>query len=239
MPKRGRDDPSVKLSKTLSRVLRHRIDENGLRPVLRPDGFVPVDALLRSPGFDGVSVDQLRRCVEGSDKQRFAMRDEPDGTLLIRANQGHTVAGLDEEQLLTRMDAAAAAALGGRAVHGTYRAAWGGIVASGGLSRMARNHVHLAADLPQRDGVVSGMRASAQVHVWVDLAAAVDAGVPFFSSSNGVVLTPGDESGVLPVRFFERVVDPSQGTVWRDGEWMPDASTAAGQRALARTAAAD
>ena len=37
----------MQLSKKLSAVLRHRIDENGLRPVLRPDGYVPLSGPVR------------------------------------------------------------------------------------------------------------------------------------------------------------------------------------------------
>lgn len=213
----------MQLSKKLSAVLRHRIDENGLRPVLRPDGYVPLSALLEVKGFGGTSVEQVRAVVEGNDKQRFALLEEPDGTIFIRANQGHTVSGLDADEMLTRMDEAAAAELGGRAVHGTYRAAWAKIVASGGLSKMKRNHIHLAANLPGDSGVISGMRSSAEVHVWVDLRGAIAAGIPFFRSANGVVLTPGDASGVLPLRFFERAVDPSRGQIWREGAWEREA----------------
>ena len=224
MPKRAKRSAGesgghdVRLSKKLSNVLRHRVHENGLGDVLRPDGYVPLAALLATPGFQGVSIPQVRAVVEQNDKQRFALREEAGGQLFIRANQGHTITGIDADQLLTRLDDDAIRALGGRAVHGTNHAAWRGIVASGGLSPMARHHVHLAAGLPGEGGVISGMRASADVHVWVDLRSAAAAGIPFFRSANGVILTPGDPRGTLPIGHFERVVD-SAGRVWRDGTW--------------------
>lgn len=87
---------------------------------------------------------------------------------------------------------------------------------------MTRNHIHLAQGV-SGSGVVSGMeftasmcalltdrtgmRNSANVLVYVDVQKALDAGLKFFLSSNGVVLTEGDESGHLGPQFFQRVTD--------------------------------
>jgi 2'-phosphotransferase len=217
-----RDPPEAdeRLSKKLSSILRHRLAENGLSSVLRPDGYVPLEALLATPGFRGTSVEEIRSVVKLNDKQRFSIIIEDDGNEYIRANQGHTSAGVDETALLERLDNGALHELDGRAVHGTFRAAWDGIVASGGLSPMARHHVHLAADLPGRSGVISGMRGCAELQVWIDLHGAARAGVPFFRSANGVILTPGlPKTGLLPIEHFERVVDSARGLAWRDGAW--------------------
>ena len=212
MPSRRRDatEPDTRLSKKMSAVLRHRIQENGLGPVLRPDGYVPLAALLAAPGFGGVSEADVRRVVARNDKQRFSLTTGPDGATHIRANQGHSIGGLDDDEMLERLDASSVDTPT-RAVHGTSLAAWPAILASGGLSPMSRRHVHLAADLPRSGtGVISGMRASAQVHIWVDVAAAAAAGVPFYRAANGVILTPGaPASGVLPDAYFCRVVDVS------------------------------
>lgn len=226
MGKRSRrdDDPKVRLSKKLSAILRHRIAENGLGAVLRPDGFVPLAALLATPGFQGVDPQQVREIVASNDKQRFSLIEE-DGIAFIRANQGHTAAGIDSDQLLQKLDEGGAAALGGghgQAVHGTSYSSWPSIVASGGLHRMARHHIHLAEGMPGEAGVISGMRRSAEVFVWVNVRRAMAAGVPFYRSANGVILTPGrggDE--LLPIDAFARVVD-QRGRVWRDGSWRDD-----------------
>ena len=37
-----------------------------------------------------------------------------------------------------------------------------------GLCRMARNHIHFAAAMPGEDGVISGMRGSCQVSIYVN-----------------------------------------------------------------------
>jgi 2'-phosphotransferase len=43
----------------------------------------------------------------------------------------------------------------------------------GGLNKMARNHVHLAAGLPGKDGVISGMRSSCQVVIELNMVKAI------------------------------------------------------------------
>jgi len=214
------DDVRVGLSKKLSKLLRHRIHENGLGDVLRPDGYVPLARLLATPGFVGASEAEVRAVVRDNDKQRFAILEE-GGVSYIRANQGHTISqGIDDAALLTPLDDAALVAIG-RAVHGTYKAAWGGIAHSGGLLRMARAHIHLAADLPGEGGVISGMRRSAQIHVWVNLPAAARAGARFYSSANGVLLTPGlGEQGLLPIGAFEEVHDAASDLWWVGGAWV-------------------
>ncbi len=89
-----------------------------------------------------------------------------------------------------------------------------------GLSKMARNHIHLAQGVAG-SGVVSGrcplrrfelphsslagMRSSSQILIYVDVQKALDTGIKFCISANGVVLTEGDERGFLPAQFFSRV----------------------------------
>src|SRR4051794_36592658 len=77
----------VKVSKFLSKYLRHAPQELGL--TLAPGGWVSVDDLLAGCARAGMSVsrDELNEVVTKSDKQRFAF-DETGGR--IRANQGHS-----------------------------------------------------------------------------------------------------------------------------------------------------
>lgn len=77
------------------------------------------------------------------------------------------------------------------------------------------------------------MRKSASRLLFIDICAALRDGIPFFLSSNGVVLTPGatpqgvvpaqpgsekDEmpgAGSLPIKYILRVEDKSGQIVWR------------------------
>ena len=77
---------------------------------------------------------------------------------------------------------------------------------------MRRNHVHFAVGLPGTSGVISGMRGDVELLVYVDVAAAMVAGLQFFISSNNVVLCAGDDQGLIAPRFFSRVVRTSDGS---------------------------
>jgi 2'-phosphotransferase len=52
-----------------------------------------------------------------------------------------------------------------------------------------------------------GMRQSAQVLIYIDMQKALEAGISFFLSENGVVLTEGDARGFLSPEYFLRVED--------------------------------
>lgn len=83
----GEERARIRLSKRLSRHLRHAPHEIGLH--LDPAGWVDIGVLLAALAAHGrpVTCDELTGVVASSDKQRFAI----DGDR-IRANQGHSVA---------------------------------------------------------------------------------------------------------------------------------------------------
>ncbi len=100
-------------------------------------------------------------------------------------------------------------------IHGTYAAAWDSILESGGLKPMSRNHIHLSKGKFGDEGVISGMRKSANRLIYIDIERAIQDGIEFVLSSNGVVLTPGDkQSGLLGVKYFTRVEDQKGQVVW-------------------------
>lgn len=147
---------------------------------------------------------------------------------LIRANQGHSIK-LDTEGLLTPITQEAGN-IPAAVIHGTDERAWTLILKGGGLRRMGRNHIHFASGLPagftpflsdstagstgdEREAapVISGMRKNSSVLVYVDINAALAAGIKFFLSENGVILTEGDEKGLLSYEFFKRVESRKMG----------------------------
>lgn len=169
-----------------------------------------------------------------NEKQRFSMKPaDADSALteseasywLIRANQGHSIA-VESEALLTpiTLDADNVPPV---VVHGTYFAFWEPIVASGGLSKMGRNHVHCSTGLPEdAAGVVSGMRGDAELLVYVDVRKSLEDGVmSWWVSDNGVVLTEGvGEEGLVPLKYFKEVIGRKEdvGVLWKDGEKVAD-----------------
>ena len=83
---------------------------------------------------------------------------------------------------------------------------------------MTRNHVHFAPGLPPtaegadgKPGVISGMRSSCDVAIYLDVRAALQAGIKLLRSENGVLLSPGDADGRIPSVLFKKVVDLNGG----------------------------
>lgn len=150
------------------------------------------------------------------------MTDQDPANFLIRATQGHSIKSVQAEALLERLSPTDDdSKLPTTVVHGTFHSAWPGILASGGLRCMGRNHVHFATgpslesvlprqdegaepetttqglkDLGLNDGkVISGMRKDAQVLLYIDLKKALEAGCPFWRSENNVILSEGMMTG--------------------------------------------
>ncbi|KAK0722887.1 KptA family-domain-containing protein, partial [Lasiosphaeria miniovina] len=240
----------VALSHALSKLLRHQAASAGIQ--LDSEGFAPLTKVLKwgPVGSLKPTFAEIAAAVRDSDKQRFALKPDPvtnpaldEATTdpahwLIRANQGHSIK-LDSEKLLRPIALPASpetelppgsVPVPETVVHGTYFAFWPAIVASGGLRPMGRNHVHCSTGLPPEDesegpAVVSGMRRDAEVLVYVDVAASMrEAGIKWWMSDNGVVLTEGDADGLVPARFFREVRGRAQGVglLWKDGQHVVD-----------------
>jgi 2'-phosphotransferase len=193
------------------------------------------------------TLDEIKHIVAENDKQRFSLihksaaasansvpaDDAATSTTdyLIRANQGHSLE-VASENLLTPITEETMPSM---VVHGTTHAAWPQIVATGGLKKMARTHVHFASGLPAgfkpedtdtaTAPVISGMRNSSSVLVYVDIKKAVEAGVKFWKSENGVILSEGDENGLIGLQYFSKVEDRTggQGVLVEDGKVVKEA----------------
>ena len=93
------------------------------------------------------------------------------------------------------------------AIHGTTLPAWEEIKKTG-LHRMGRAHIHMSPGVVGVDeGVKSGMRYSATVHIYIDTAKAMARGINFYKSENGVILSDGIDGGYIPIDCFSKVVD--------------------------------
>jgi 2'-phosphotransferase len=214
--------PSRKLSHHLSWALRHAAPE--LHLTMTPDGYVPVQEILQHSHakFQGVAIEHIRQIVETSDKQRFKLEERPardyypdskdDASamiLCIRANQGHTIKTIDANLLLTKLSREELQEIP-VIVHGTYKDPYETCIVSQGLKRMQRTHIHFASGLPQEDGVISGMRKSCQIYIYINAAKCAADDVPFYKSDNGVLLTAGvEEKGTLPPEYVSHVTDSS------------------------------
>ncbi|CDZ97580.1 RNA:NAD 2'-phosphotransferase TPT1 [Phaffia rhodozyma] len=261
---RGRptDPPHTRLSKTLAYLLRHGAEKEGLG--IRPDGYLPVNELIAHPALalNSVTFESIRQIVLDDVKTRYAlifaqdisssaeattlvpleerdpMADEQDGRWWIRANQGHSLEMKELEKdmrIVTTVDQA------GLAVHGTDEKLWNAIYEQG-LSKMTRQHIHLALALPSQKSpstisseagsnqessdpglgsgpvqkITSGIRPSANLYIYIDVPLLLSENVPLFLSDNNVLLTPGDPvtPGILPRKYFLRAIRKNGEIVW-------------------------
>lgn len=163
----------VKISKYLSKHLRHQSDRLGIE--LLPGGWVAVDELLKACAKNAVPISrtQLEEVVANNDKQRFSF--DSTGTL-IRANQGHSV------EVDLQLEPATPP---GVLYHGTGARAVAAIMQTG-LCKMSRHHVHLSKDIAIARAI--GARHGKPVVLVIDAAAMHQASYTFYCSDNGVWL---------------------------------------------------
>ncbi|KAL7627016.1 tRNA 2'-phosphotransferase [Parahypoxylon ruwenzoriense] len=196
------------ISRALSALLRHQAGKAGIK--LDAEGYAPLDEVREKMQWGRLhslnpSVGEILQTVSVNEKQRFAVKPNPAAlgarstepvAWLIRANQGHSIP-LADEALHTPITLEARN-IPDVVVHGTYFAFWPAIMASGGLRRMARQHVHFGTGLlPEGGGggdgdkradgeegkegeegapgpgperkVISGMRSDAELLVFADV----------------------------------------------------------------------
>lgn len=186
------------ISKALSWLLRHGALKEGLK--ISADGFVDVSQILKSNTFKNkYSVDDILRVVTNNDKQRFLTRRIDTG-LQIRANQGHSISAVSQLELIPITDYTQFENI----IHGTYFQYWNSIKEKG-LHRKTRNHIHLTFGVPTDLSVVSGIRKSAEIYIYINLQKAFAEGLLFFLSSNKVVLSSGDREGYIKPKYFLKV----------------------------------
>ncbi|MEL6896720.1 MAG: RNA 2'-phosphotransferase [Planctomycetota bacterium] len=168
------DKSLVSTSKFLSLVLRHQPDVVGMK--LDDGGWLDIAQLIEAANQRGtrLSLELLHKVVATNDKKRFVLSD--DG-LRIRANQGHSVSGVDLKLAETTPPATL--------YHGTV-AAFIESIRSTGLDKRSRNHVHLSAD--EATATKVGSRRGKPIILPVDAEAMHHDGHRFFLSSNGVWL---------------------------------------------------
>ncbi|KAL7466889.1 hypothetical protein ACHAXS_009963 [Conticribra weissflogii] len=149
--------------------------------------------------------------------------------LCIRANQGHSIKKhVRSDRLLTPLSNEQLSDPEMKIIHGTSMKAWTDHIRIEGLKRMKRNHIHFASGLPCGTSNVggkedekqnmtapkSGMRSNSQIYIYINGKRCSTDGIPFFVSDNGVILTEGiGKEGLLPLKYFEKVVDASSGKV--------------------------
>ena len=185
-----------KIYRALVAALRH--NHNFKKSEMGSDGFVLLSVIHRVlPSTAKISIPDLLEIVENCSKQRCAMIVR-EGNWMIRANQGHSAdvadkSKLDQTEMCERITEPRPC------FHGTFQKSLPEIKCIG-LSRMKRQHIHLATAIDAK----SGARKNCDVHIYIDMAQAMADGIQFYMSANGVILTEGAD-GILAPKYFSRI----------------------------------
>jgi putative RNA 2'-phosphotransferase len=177
------EQESIRISKFLSLVLRHRPDKIGIQ--LDENGWTDVAQLIKKAKLSHINLDldTLKFIVDTNSKKRFAFDENLEK---IRASQGHSV-----EIELGYQPQEPPALL----YHGTASQFADAILRTG-INKRKRHHVHLSEDV--ETAVKVGQRHGKPV-VFEVLAEQMDQHqIPFYLSDNGVWLT--DE---VPPRYLK------------------------------------
>lgn len=176
---------TIKISKFLSLVLRHRPETIGIE--LDEQGWTDVTILLQKISDYGKKIDliTLKQVVADNDKKRFAF---DESGLKIRANQGHSVKvelGYTAQRPPDIL------------YHGTVEKFLDNIFKIG-LIKRKRHHVHLSVDL--ETAIKVGSRRGKPVVLKIDTKAMHQRGFLFYLSENGIWLTEN-----VPINYLSHL----------------------------------
>lgn len=190
---------NIRISKTLAWVLRHNAINLGM--TMDSEGYVELEQMLKLEQFKGVTKETINQIVESNNKQRYQIKLVDDKTM-IRANQGHSKSYqtvLDDSEMLTLLTEPL-----DNCIHGTTLEAYQKIKESG-LNVMGRVHIHFAIGNPSDPKVISGIRSSSNVLIYIDMKKAMDSGIQFYISSNNVILSKG-HNGTIQTKYFKNIL---------------------------------
>ena len=184
----------TQISKKLSWILRHGAVSLGLS--IDKDGSILLTDILKLDELKHITVDKIKSIVTENDKQRFSLSEEKDGQLRIRANQGHSRevgAVIDDNILLKEITKDEIKTHYSICFHGTKKHVIKQIKQTG-LKPMLRKHIHLTNSFE----AISGVRADMDTMVHINMILAMEDGMKFYLSDNGVILTEGINGKIDP-----------------------------------------
>lgn len=200
--------------KQMAAFLRHK----GLRS-MQSDGFALVDDLAKACHADPEDVLEAAR-MPG--KQRFQTLN--DGSRYwIRATHGHSLKSVDATKGGLYTEIKNALPLLVHAVAGDSLP----IILANGISRNGKPHM-LFADSDEEPVLSLGFQDSCNILVYINMAKALFAGIPFSRAPDGMVVSPGiterrrrktEKIGTIPADFILRVVNRYGAN--REEVWLP------------------
>lgn len=178
-----------KIGRSMSYFLRHSLSSF---KIVR-DGYVFIDELLTMEQFKLATYEDIQKVCDSDNKNRFNIISV-NGRQMIRANQGHSNCSIEEEKIFEKIVTPR-----DYCVHGTDDTKIKSILSSG-LNRCSRTHIHFASS----PDAISGYRQSSTVLIHIDMKLAMEDGIEFWMSSNGVILSTGI-NGIIDKKYFNKI----------------------------------
>lgn len=155
---------SVRISKLLSKLLRHQAESEGLK--IDSEGFIKLSDVLKHKYLKSLKTtyDEVFEIVNNNDKKRFKIINKSSNNTddykctqyspefadyyYISALQGHSINKIEKTFNMVEfknddID------FPKEIIHGTFKKNLELILKSGGLSKMKRNHIHFTSGLPE------------------------------------------------------------------------------------------
>lgn len=219
------DKENIRISKLLSKILRHKAENYGLK--IDESGLVSVNDLLNLQIFKSqkITFDKINQIVQSNNKKRFKLvKNESNGLFYICALQGHSINSINQTPEMVSLSNSQLPDL---IIHGTTLHNWHLIEKSNALSRMKRNHIHFTQYLSSemidkiklsdptlnlsysndnKSDAITGIRYNCQVLIFLDIEKLRNSDLIFYKSANGVILSPGDVHGTISSDYFKHVV---------------------------------
>jgi 2'-phosphotransferase len=203
------------ISKMLATMLRHTAVQD-----VGADGYMAVQDVLDCPKMKRfrTTIFDLRTVTRDSDKARFELSVTAGRGERIRAVQGHSIPHVLDQNILEEITEERPEQVPSMCTHATKMCnvtsiLTHGLKVGGVKGPKIRNHIHMTA-LPAMP--LTKPRQDAHVHV--DIVAAMRAGIKFWRSQNGVILTSGWQ-GTLPSKYIMKVTNVNTG----HSLWWPSA----------------
>lgn len=203
----------MKAAKKLCKILRHSAEIDGIP--IDQDGYIRLSDLKVCKSFRNYKLADYKNIVINDEKQRFTLVHSKDFSTVsdslnewkIRANQGHSMSNIvfPMKQVTLNMYP--------YCIHGTFHCKIDDIMETG-LKTMNRNHIHF---IPPDSYYL--LRETCSVLIHVDINRAIQGGIVFYLSQNGVILSAGDREGIIASKFFAKFVERKDESVL----WTPPA----------------
>lgn len=180
-----------KLSIYISFILRHKPEELNLE--MDKKGFVDVEELLSGMNKSGrnIDIDSLMKIVEEDKKNRYSFNEN---LTKIRANQGHSIEGLDLDlKLVSDVEVL---------YHGTSESSLSSIMKYG-ILKQKRAFVHLSKDICTALEV--GRRHGEPTILKINSSKMIEDGVPIYISSNNVYLVENVDKKYIEVLSSQEI----------------------------------